>query len=136
MCGFGLVFSKKDKIPHNLIKIAENDLGLRGPSHATHYLGDDIYMYQSVLAIQTEPDRDDGFASLPQNFDVTLYNGEIYDEHEYDSDIEMLQKSSAKQLVLGRCDGMFAVVQSTETGAMVRYYCPERHSGREKNFLL
>ena len=116
MCGFGLVFSKKDKIPHNLIKIAENDLGLRGPSHATHYLGDDIYMYQSVLAIQTEPDRDDGFASLPHNFDVTLYNGEIYDEHEYDSDIEMLQKSSAKQLVLGRCDGMFAVVQAQRQG--------------------
>ena len=68
------------------------------------------------MAIQTEPDRDDGFASLPQNFDVTLYNGEIYDEHEYDSDIEMLQKCSSKQLVLGRCDGMFAVVQAQRQG--------------------
>lgn len=116
MCGFGLVFSKKEKIPHSLIKIAEHDLGLRGPSHATHYMGDDIYMYQSVLAIQTEPDRDDRFVSLPQNFDVSLYNGEIYDDHEYESDFEMLQKCNAKQLILGKCDGMFAFVQAQRHG--------------------
>ena len=116
MCGFGLVFSKKEKIPHSLIKIAEHDLGLRGPSHATHYMGDDIYMYQSVLAIQTEPDRDDRFVSLPQNFDVSLYNGEIYDDHEYESDFEMLQNCNAKQLILGKCDGMFAFVQAQRQG--------------------
>ena len=117
MCGIGLVFSKKEKVPHNLIRIAEENLGPRGPSCATHYMGDDIYMYQSVLAVQTEPDRDDRFASLPQNFDIDLYNGEIYDSHEYDNDVELLKNTNAKQLVLGRCDGMFAYIQAQRQGS-------------------
>ena len=116
MCGIGLVFSKKEKIHHNLIRIAEDDLGLRGPSHATHYLGDDVYMYQSVLAVQTDSDREDRIATLPQNFDITLYNGEIYDNHEYDSDTELINKTD-KQLILGRCDGMFAVIHAQRHGS-------------------
>ena len=116
MCGIGLVFSKKERIHHNLIRIAEDDLGLRGPSHATHYLGDDVYMYQSVLAVQTDSDREDRIATLPQNFDITLYNGEIYDNHEYDSDTELINKTD-KQLILGRCDGMFAVIHAQRHGS-------------------
>ena len=49
MCGIDIVYSKKEKIHHNLIKIGEKELSPRGPVSSTHYLGDDVYMFQSVL---------------------------------------------------------------------------------------
>ena len=109
MCGIAVVYSKKEKIHHNLIKIAEKELSPRGPVSSTHYLGDDVYMFQSVLPIQTERVDEERCVYLPQNFKVTLYNGEIYDDHEYTSDTELIQESTDLSGTLNHTDGMFAV---------------------------
>lgn len=109
MCGIAVVYSKKEKIHHNLIKIAENELSPRGPVTSTHYLGDDVYMFQSVLPIQTDRNPEDNLVYLPQNFKVTLYNGEIFEDHEYISDTELIKETNDLCGTLGHVDGMFAV---------------------------
>lgn len=116
MCGFGLVLCKRDKIDYELIRIAEDDLGLRGPSSATHYLSEQVYMYQSVLAIQTEPKHEKSIANLPINYKVTLYNGEIYDETKYSNDTDYIKKEELEKILLN-CDGMFSVANVEKHGS-------------------
>jgi asparagine synthetase B (glutamine-hydrolysing) len=111
MCGFSIVFSKKEKIHNNLIKIAEKELGPRGPSYSRHYISQDVYMYQSVLSIQSNPDRDSKIFNISKNFNIILYNGEIYDEHNYESDTELINNSSNLAATLEDVDGMFAVAK-------------------------
>lgn len=116
MCGFGLVLCKKEKVNYELIRIAEDDLGLRGPSSSIHYLSENVYMYQSVLAIQTEPKHEKSIANLPTNYKVTLYNGEIYDETKYFNDTEYIKKEDL-ETSLSKCDGMFSVARIEKHGS-------------------
>ena len=115
MCGFAVVISKKNKIQHSLIKIAEEELRSRGPSSQTHYLSDDTYIYQSTLSIQTKPTHHNNLASLPEDYDLLLYNGEIYDDHSFSSDTEYLKSGNLEE-ILGECDGMFSVATISKKG--------------------
>jgi len=104
MCGIALVHSKREKIKHRLLSVANEELGIRGPTSCTHYLSNDVYMFQSILAIQSEP-KDRGFAQLPHHYDVTLYNGEIYDADENE-----IIKDVNRDKRLASVDGMFSIV--------------------------
>lgn len=115
MCGLAVVISKKNEISHNLIKIADEELKNRGPSSQVHYLNENVYFYQSILAIQTEPKQTTNIVSLTEDYNILLYNGEIYDKHSFSSDTEYLESSNIES-ILNECDGMFSVAKVYKKG--------------------
>ena len=118
MCGILFAYYKNNK-NHNSLNLffereAHNFLKNRGPTFQDIYKSENIFAYQSVLAIQSRKSGSNQLPSLGSK-EFILYNGEIYglDLNENISDTEylgnILFNNPKSEDLISELDGMFII---------------------------
>ena len=116
MCGFAYIYHKKGLLDKNLAKsCAEEFIERRGPDYYSQNISKNEFVYQSVLAIQSNPQNNIYRFKCSDNW--ILYNGEIYSfdngifqkyEKSLD-DIENFLNQKNLSNFLSKLDGMYAI---------------------------
>ncbi len=117
MCGFFLIKYKNNIIEEDKREYLESLCNIyiknRGPSYQESFKNESLFVYQSVLSIQSKGERSSILGPLGSSKYI-LYNGEIYgiDTSPFNSDTEylfslILENKLESQLV--NLDGMYAI---------------------------
>lgn len=124
MCGIAYIYHLKGSLNKNLaIKCAEEFIENRGPDFNSKFISKNEFIYQSVLAIQSDPANLN--YRLNKNDSCFLYNGEIYSfdygiNQKYDNNLDNIQnwfKYPNFEEFLKKVDGMYAICKINRKNA-------------------